>query len=109
METEKKIEIPLPPKDPITAPAKKTYYTNVGRKISDFCLGFFGIILIGYLGTLIDLNLLGINGIFYLLIYILVIIGVFKIQRKFIAIGILAPLILLLLIFGGCVFLVNFG
>jgi len=107
---------------------KEDYYEgNTGRKVGDFCMGFFGVAIIGliYGGFIFLFNYLFNSslssnyimapflGIFFqifqlliLILGILICVKMFKIGRKYIAFGILAIPILailaLLILFGAC-------
>jgi len=99
---------------------KEDYYAgNTGRKIGDFCIGFFGSIIISLilggmnflLATFLSYNyqIYSFFSIFQLFIFILFIwicVKMFKIGRKYIAFGILAipflAILALLILFGAC-------
>jgi len=82
---------------------------NNKRKIQDFVMGFFGILILAGIIFIAPLSILGslINEdlIFYWLPLIILVIGLllmflfFKINRKYIAIGILSSTFFLLLVY----------
>ena len=99
------------------------YYTNNGRKVGDFCLGFFGIWIVIILITVISswiissfsgysqiYNLFAAFSIYGLLFDILLIIlGItisFRKGRRYIGIGILASALVPLLVFGACLIII---
>lgn len=98
---------------------RDSYYTNSGRKVGDFCLGFFGIwiVMVGITTVFSWLSsafggynslssLFGMFSIYGLgLDLILAILGVtlsFRKGRRFIGIGIIASALVPLLLFGAC-------
>ena len=97
---------------PYSSPRKSDYYTTTGKKIGDFLLGFFGIIILYSIfwavsslypsfGLLADL--------FIWIIWIVVLILFFKTDRRFIAKGIISGeliRILVVLVFSGFFWLV---
>jgi len=87
----------------------ENYYTNTKRKVLDFIIGFFGILLImgiflgilSFIGNLLE----GISfslglPLIHLIIGLLLIILFFKIGRRYIAIGIIWSTILSTLLYG---------
>jgi len=87
----------------------KSYYIDNKRKIQDFVMGFFGILILAGIIFIVPLSILGslINEgfVFYWLPLILLVISLllmvlfFKISRKYIAIGILSSTVFLLLVY----------
>ena len=93
------------------------YYTKTSRKVGDFFSGFFGIIsfygifyllllylfkLVPYAAKSMDYIMPILAWILPIVTFILLPIKFFRIGRKFIAIGMLSIIILILLVFGGC-------
>lgn len=102
------------------------YYSNrPGKAVLDFCLGFFGIWIIGYLGNMIlmfiyrlfflasnNINsilssglVLGSSLIFWILLAIAAIVVSKNKGRRYIGIGIISSVIVPLLFFGACLIL----
>lgn len=85
-------------------PLKVDHYTKNSQKICDFFLGFFGVIALFLLSCLIIYSTIPSIHIYLVyivstLIYFFLAMRFFKINRRFIAIGILSMLILGLFIF----------
>lgn len=90
---------------------KSDYYVSSGRKAGDFLVGFFGVIILSILYTVIA-NFLSsffstsvwitIGFLFSIISYILLTVLFFKIGRRFIAIGIISIALVPLLLFGSC-------
>ena len=90
---------------------KVDYYTKTSQKVGDFLLGLFGFVIIYFLLFLISVLSFG-SSLFYnigVIIYLLSIFIFFRINRRFIAIGMLSIFILVVLIFGGCLLLLSLG
>lgn len=95
-------------------PLGDDYYMKKSRRVGDFCLGFFGTIivpmvavfLIGLFNYIFNFDDEGITtalaSIVGLVAYIWLIIKFFRTGRRFISIGMLSIIIFGLLIFGGC-------
>lgn len=95
-------------------PLGDDYYIKKSRKVGDFCLGFFGTIIVPMVVTfLINLFdyifnfngegiLISLSSIGGLVAYLWLIIKFFRTGRRFISIGMLSIIIFGLLIFGGC-------
>jgi len=101
---------------------KEDYYTSTGRKVGDFCIGFFGtgialqiisgvfFLFVTFIfgnnpdQSLIYLTLL-LSIIILLALYILGIVIAFKKGRRFIGIGIISTILVPLLLFGACIIL----
>ncbi|MEI6533610.1 MAG: hypothetical protein WCO06_07300 [Candidatus Roizmanbacteria bacterium] len=94
---------------------KKTYYTTILKKIIDFILGFCGIwILNGLLGFLLWQPQVLSGAIFQDVIIPVLVVDIFccfiaiLLKRKFISIGIVISLIVVLLLFlGSCAVLLS--
>jgi hypothetical protein len=92
---------------------KPDYYTTTGKKVGDFILGFFGIIILNFIfgAVLYPLFSLANSGWANLFISIvaLVLFSVlfFKIGRRFIAVGIISMALIPILIFGSCLLLLG--
>jgi hypothetical protein len=99
------------------------YLKNKSGKITDFLIGFFGVIganiLLAIFVPLLSMagganNTVasalalggGIMGILELIAYVILIVVFFKRQRRFIAIGMLSTLLLPLLLLGACLIMV---
>jgi hypothetical protein len=96
------------------------YYDNNGKKATDFVIGFFGFPFAA--GTLMQIatllfSLLQKTGIainagivaisIYLILMVAAIVVAFKKKRRYIAIGIISNLLLVLLVFGACMAVLN--
>ncbi|MDD5031657.1 MAG: hypothetical protein PHR36_01270 [Patescibacteria group bacterium] len=92
---------------------KPNYYTTTGKKVGDFILGFFGIIILNSILWVVLYPLLSsrnwgfVNLFIYLIILILLMVLFFKIDRRFIAIGIISVALIPILVFGSCLFLLG--
>ncbi|MBN3041183.1 MAG: hypothetical protein JW867_08635 [Candidatus Omnitrophica bacterium] len=100
------------------------YYTSVGRKIGDFCIGFFGFWIINsalfgiinflVFGTGVNIpslvdDVIGIGGsILIIMLDILAIIYFFIKKRRFISIGMISSFAIPFLLVGAC-FLIIMG
>lgn len=94
-----------PPSTPPPPPGRIDYYAGAGGKVADFCLGFFGVgvaaIVIAFLAGMA--GPLGIVvGFAYQIAYIWGIAWGFKSGRRFVAIGMLATLLVPLIVIGAC-------
>lgn len=93
---------------------KPDYYTSIGKKIGDFLLGFFGVIIsYSFYTFVLNFSYYSANMIWIILfisIVVLVVLPVtfFKMGRRFITIGIISTLLIPLLIFGSC-FMIKIG
>lgn len=100
---------------------KDEYYTNSGRKVGDFCLGFFGIwiVMIG-ISTILSwfsglfggftsfVNIFYIPGL--ILDIVFVVFGItlsFRKGRRYIGIGIISSALVPLLVFGACLIVLS--
>lgn len=101
--------------------SNQDYYTEKGRKISDFFIGFFGIIIAGIVITSFfslflsfgtgyyNTDLLGFSTpILLLILGVVATVLSFAKGRRYIGIGIISSVLVPLLIFGACL-LVIFG
>jgi hypothetical protein len=91
---------------------KPSYYTTTKRKVSDFCIGFFGGIMLNVLLVFLSFSLSRsgsfdwIGSLFDLLFFVFLIVYFFKKGRRFIAIGMISMILLPLLAFGSCLVLI---
>lgn len=98
------------------------YFNNSSRKVSDFCIGFFGIfavfLIIGILFSLIFAYLNSISYVFLPLSWLVMPLSIailmlgtvisFKKGRRYIGIGIISSTLVPFLVFGACL-LIFFG
>ena len=81
------------------------YYTNRAAKIGDFCLGFFGLGLLAFLGVAIAGASPGVWGGILVCFLILATGGVvfcFRQRRRYIAIGMISAIVVPALLVGTC-------
>lgn len=98
---------------------KTDYYTSAGRKVGDFCIGFFGVWVLSYIlsiiltllfyflslsnsGTGFAFSSMIVIAVIALLVAIIGIIVAFKKGRRYIGIGIIVSAIIPLLLLGAC-------
>lgn len=92
---------------------KENYYTSTGKKVGDFFLGFFGVLILNFIlafifGFLfIFANLYWMNLFISIAISLALIFLFFKKNRRFIAIGIIAMMLIPILVFGSCLVLLG--
>ena len=114
----------------ISSNQNQDYYTTGGRKVADFCLGFFGALIFNYLITIayllitylnnglrgslfqynssIFLSFFGFGSLYYINLAILIPLSIFAFikKRRLMGLGIilaiLTPFILIGLLFGAC-------
>jgi predicted permease len=95
-----------------------SYYTTTGRKVVDFLIGFFGLIIFGsilstiLLSTVWRQGLSGLNALF--MPFIQLVYGIplavyfFKFnKRRYIGIGLIIALVVPLLFFGSCLLIIS--
>lgn len=91
------------------------YYTDTGKKVRDFCLGFFGFLIIGTICSLFNFTYFSglFNNLFFSLfaasllpiVAVLAIVSIvlsFVKRRRYIGIGIISLILIPFLIFGAC-------
>ena len=87
-------------------PANADYYTvNPDRKVGDFCLGFFGMIVSSILLFMLGASSFFFGYLSYLLMFAVLILGItlpFTNGRRYIGIGVISSIIIPLLLFGAC-------
>lgn len=87
-------------------PVKINYYTASRMKVADFCLGFFGVLLVlVVLFSLPSLPWLGgsdMISIISIVVMLFCIVQAFRKGRKFIAIGIISIILIPILVLGSC-------
>lgn len=84
---------------------KNDYYTSTGRKIGDFCIGFFGIFIVASVLSTITMLVFFNAFIVSIILLFIVVFGVifsFKKGRRYIGIGIIASTLVPLLFLGAC-------
>lgn len=94
-----------------TQPPKLDYYTTVGRRILDFLGGFFGSYVLAVLASLF-INIMasvdrsGVGVIVWLVLFFVLLIALivasFMKGRRYLAIGIIAAILIPLIVFGAC-------
>lgn len=92
-------------------PQEADYYTTTGKKVGDFILGFFGIVILNLIfGTALSFANLGwANLLISIVVFVFLLVLFFKIGRRFIAIGIISIALIPILIFGSCLLLLGAG
>lgn len=92
-------------------PQKPDYYTTSKKKVIDFILGFFGVIIINAIILTASLyaKIFQTGFLFSIVISIIAVVLFFKNGRRFIAVGMISISLLPLLVFGSCVFVAGAG
>lgn len=92
-------------------PQEADYYTTTGKKVGDFILGFFGIIILNSIfATVLSFASLGWTSLLIpIVVFAFSLVLFFKIGRRFIAIGIISIALIPILLFGSCLLLLGAG
>jgi uncharacterized membrane protein YjdF len=86
-----------------------SYYSDRSRRTHDLIGGIFGGIVYTIIAFSILVNTRNYEFMlaFFIIIYLVAIAALFTLKRHYIAIGLISIIILPLLIFGGCMMLIN--